>query len=180
MTIKNDESLAEFSIENTQDGTSILAYDPFLKENVAKIHLNVADNTPLLSCNGSGISLDTCNISENDHYILLRGSDNTLVKKGRALELVLNNSTVLSIDNRGIISKYPNISLELDTKIDRNFMSIKILSGNTQIGSIVYKWNASSIITSSSSTLSETLEKNRGKIVLETISANYGSTLSSL
>lgn len=85
MTVKDEESLVEFGFETANGKTAISVYDPFLRDNVGKIHLNTVSDTPLVACSSTGSGIDECSTENNDRFILLKNAEGSTVTKGKNL-----------------------------------------------------------------------------------------------
>lgn len=170
----NSTSLARMELESVNGRSSISVYDPFLRENVARLHLNLASDTALVACDTDGSEdIGNCVLNQNDRFVLLKGIGQSKVTKGRSLGLEIDGVKVLDIDPTGKITKYPAITIELDTAQMKNLLGFNIISGTTKIGYLAMKWNASHVEVTDPDRVNNTLAANPGVLVLEKISSRY-------
>ncbi|MFZ4461251.1 MAG: hypothetical protein ACOYN2_01555 [Patescibacteria group bacterium] len=170
----NSTSLARMELESVNGRSSISVYDPFLRENVARLHLNLASDTPLVACDADGNEdIGNCILDANDRFVLLKAIGQSKVTKGRSLGLEIDGVKVFDIESNGKITKYPGITLELDKAQTKNLLGFNIISGTTKIGYIAMKWNANRVEVTDPDRVNDTLNTNAGVLVLEKVSSRY-------
>lgn len=92
-------------------------YDPFRKESIGRLYLNLDDATPLFACGTSAEdSLDGCDIQGSKSYILLKGIGDgvSIGTKGSSLVMSMEGVPVFEIFKNGTIQKNPLISVEAE------------------------------------------------------------------
>ena len=92
----------------------------------------------------------------------------------------MDGVSVLDITPRGVIKKYPGITLEVDTTQSKNLLGIRIKANNTSIGYLAIKWNANQIIRTDGAGIAKALEQNQRTLIYENISSRYATRESSI
>ncbi len=182
LTAQGDSSsLARMELESANGHSSISVYDPFLRENVARIHLNLQNDTPLVPCDADGSeTLSNCESTANDRFVLLKALGQSKVTKGRTLALEVGGTKVFEIDPTGNVSKYPSVTVEYDKDQTKNILGFTILSGTTKIGYLAMKWNANHVEVADPDQVNNVVAANPGTLVLEKISSRYRTSSNSL
>lgn len=100
--------------------------------------------------------------------------DATAVSQG-GLALVLRGARILEIDSNGAVSALPNVRLEVDKNNSKNFLAVRIVSNNQDVGYVAAKLRADSVVLTKPAEIKAALAGNPGKVVVEAVSSRYFS-----
>lgn len=174
--LPSGDSLVTAEVSSVAGRTSVGFYDPFYKEYVARAYFNLAEGSDRIACKNDGTEgIDNCEVPAGKAFTLLKGyGDATAVSQG-GLALVLKGARILEIDANGAVSALPNVRLEVDKNNSKNFLAVKVVSNNQDVGYFAAKLRADSVVLTKPAEIKAALADNPGKVVVEAVSSRYFS-----
>lgn len=174
--LPSGDSLVTAEVSSVAGRTSVGFYDPFYKEYVARAYFNLAEGSDRIACKNDGTEgIDNCEVPAGKAFTLLKGyGDATAVSQG-GLALVLKGARILEIDAGGAVSALPNVRLEVDKNNSKNFLAVKVVSNNQDVGYFAAKLRADSVVLTKPAEIKAALADNPGKVVVEAVSSRYFS-----
>lgn len=174
--LPSGDSLVTAEVSSVAGRTSVGFYDPFYKEYVARAYFNLAEGSDRIACKNDGTEgIDNCEVPAGKAFTLLKGyGDATAVSQG-GLALVLKGARILEIDANGAVSALPNVRLEVDKNNSKNFLAVKVVAGNQDVGYFAAKLRADSVVLTKPAEIKAALADNPGKVVVEAVSSRYFS-----
>lgn len=113
---------------------------------------------------------------QNAPYILLQGSEYATVEKGaESLKLLASGISVLEVGKKGIMSKYPGVTLDLDASAGGNYLGMKVNFNAATIGYLAIRLGGVSVGVFPSRVFPEILSNSLSPIIIETISNRYNA-----